>query len=253
MSQHWTGCQTDMKTEHSDTEIGRCVIRNLNTECVSMPEYFHQVYHTRVDGRLMSRKMKGLGAHGDVNKQMSLVFAREPFHVHFQAAFVHSFKFATDVERFYGQTRHYLRPMQPPLLKEQESTKYVEGGRHEQHRAFRLFNYWARQTCVHNPAAQRERYGTTHAECPPRQAASPTAEVDLQTAVVFSAWPRDSKAIAQLHELEVKLISFGIRAHVVDVLRYKGDSEEDMARAMASGAYVLPSVNQHAHAHARPC
>ena len=239
MAPHWQRCKANLKTEHSDTEIGRCVIGALNTECMTMPEYFHQVYYTRVDRRLTSRAWKGLGPNGEVNKQMKLVFAAEPFQVHFQAAFIHSFKFPADIERFYHQTKYYLRPLQPPLLTEASATKNIPVSMYEKHATYRLFNFWDRQSCVHNPVVQRQKYETKRRECSPRPT-NPvqTQAIVQQSTVIFSAWPRSKKSIAQLQKLETKLGELDIKPRIIDVLRYNHDSEEDMAKAMAGGAYV---------------
>ena len=102
-----------------------------------------------------------------LNKQTVLPFPEQPYASHFDATFVHSFKFAPDMWRFHNQILHELRPLQPRLNTFSAATAHVEGSSRKRMSEYKYHQYDNAKSCVHNPAEQMRLYLDDHPECPP--------------------------------------------------------------------------------------
>lgn len=137
---------------HSDTEIGRCVLKHTGTSCVGFKNHFHQVYNVvGQDGYIKSRILN------EKTKQSVLAFTETPYQVHWNAAFLHSFKKAADLLRFHQQMTHGLRPTLPMLALTANALNSIPGSKSYVKETVRLINHYLRHSCTNNPMLQRER------------------------------------------------------------------------------------------------
>ena len=89
-------CMATVVSNHSDTEVGRCVLRHVGVECGpgSLASFFQQVFWVRVGRGIKKFTREATG-------QMFMPFPTVPFRVHFDAAMVHSIKDPADYVRFH--------------------------------------------------------------------------------------------------------------------------------------------------------
>lgn len=145
-------CLGGTVSNHSDTEVGRCMMKYANAECTAIPgSTFKQVYYQQDGDRVYPMKLVSGG-------QMKLMFPREPKATHFNAALLHPLKRAEDFYRFHKQTMSSLRPVQVKISKNSPTDSY------------RLAMIDLRTTCVHNTQRQKERGKFVLPECQPPEA-----------------------------------------------------------------------------------
>ena len=148
---HLLECLGSAVSNHSDTEMGRCIFTHTTAECSAIRDsVFRQVYYQQEGNMVYPMKL----IHGG---QMSLKFLRVPKAIHFDSVILHPLKRAEDFYRFHKQTMSQLRPMQPSISKDSNPTSYRQAIAD------------LRQTCVHNLARQMELYGYPLRECDPPQ------------------------------------------------------------------------------------
>lgn len=92
----WASCLDSVTSNHSDTEVGRCVMRFTKAACEGHPQTFHQLYYTHKHGELFARKFTAV-------KQMIMPFPPRPFARTFDAALIHSIKNADEIVAFNAQ------------------------------------------------------------------------------------------------------------------------------------------------------
>lgn len=142
-------CLQNSASNHSDTEVGRCVLKNAKTHCESEPSFlFKQVYYQQDGDRVFGMKLVKGG-------QMKLTFPEYPKGVHFSAGLLHPLKRAEDFYRFHKQSVSGLRPVQPQISKEISD----EG-------PYRSAVAELRNTCVNNALRQLEKSSFYLKECP---------------------------------------------------------------------------------------
>lgn len=151
-------CLKNSASNHSDTEVGRCVLKNANTHCTSESSFlFKQVYYQQDGDKVFGMKLVKGG-------QMKITFPQEPKGVHFSAGLLHPLKRAEDFYRFHKQSVSWLRPVQPQISKEiSEEIPY------------RSAVSELRNTCVNNALRQLEKSSFYLKECPsPKATEDPT-------------------------------------------------------------------------------
>lgn len=171
VGQAWLSeCANSVVSNHSDTEVGRCVIEHAKVDCEDLPDRFHQVYWARVGAAIRPYTLL------KATQQIKLKFPAEPFSAQFDAAFVHSIKDPGEYRRFHRQVVQNLRPPQTPLGPEHSSVVGVSSG-DRQKKIYNSARWQLGRTCVNNPARQHDRFGTRHTECKPSAAAVEAASI----------------------------------------------------------------------------
>eukprot|EP00051_Salpingoeca_urceolata_P035814 m.31484 g.31484 ORF g.31484 m.31484 type:complete len:702 (+) comp9760_c0_seq1:455-2560(+) len=155
IGKHLMTCAGAVVSNHSDTEMGRCIHRYAGIQCLNAKNYdFKQVYYQQDGGRVFPMKLQAGG-------QMALTFPREPKHAHFAAVLVHPLKRAEDFYRFHKQSISKLRPLQPLIAKNNPQAPYQSAIED------------LKSTCVHNPVCQAETMGYELPECETPQPTGP--------------------------------------------------------------------------------
>lgn len=159
-------CLDDVQSNHSDTEVGRCMMKHGNAECIDVPGFlFKQMYYQQEGDMVYPMKQKG-------NGQMELRFPTMPKETHFAATMLHPLKRAEDFYHFRKQCISYLRPLQVQISKLSDKD------------AYRLAMNDMRTTCVHNNQLQLQMHHFPLNECgaPERQE---HPEVPLEAYVLY--------------------------------------------------------------------
>jgi hypothetical protein len=100
----WAGCLDSVTSNHSDTEVGRCVMQHTNTACEGHSQTFRQLYHSHRKGELFGRKYTA-------EKRMVMPFPPRPFARHLDSALVHSIKDADEIMSFHKQVCILYTPL----------------------------------------------------------------------------------------------------------------------------------------------
>jgi len=150
---HTSTCLKNIVSNHSDTEVGRCVLLHAKCQCEGGAGFiFKQVYYQQDGDRVFAMKLVSGG-------QMKLTFPRYPKAIHFMAGLIHPLKRAEDFYRFHKQSVSQLRPVQPQISKE-----------HSNPDSYRQALAELRTTCTNNALRQLEKSSFYLKECtPPRQ------------------------------------------------------------------------------------
>jgi hypothetical protein len=169
---HLLTCLDGVVSNHSDTEMGRCVFAYGGTECVETPGFpFRQIYYQQDESMVYPMTLVNGG-------QMKLKFMRAPKAVHFGAVALHPLKRAEDFYRFHKQTMARLRPVQPPISKKSFTV------------SMRQATNDLKTTCVNNPARQSELYDLALPECaPPPSEASLALLLCIMLVLIFQRGP----------------------------------------------------------------
>lgn len=80
----WQECLASVASNHSDTEVGRCVFRAAHIGCETRPRFFNQLYFTHSDTAI-SRPVL-------VHHQVHVSFPARPHRAHFASGFLHPLK-----------------------------------------------------------------------------------------------------------------------------------------------------------------
>eukprot|EP00042_Codosiga_hollandica_P032334 m.205794 g.205794 ORF g.205794 m.205794 type:complete len:684 (-) comp53879_c0_seq2:203-2254(-) len=146
-------CNDETVSNHSDTEVGRCIYQTSKIACTDA-EYgsFMHIYHQVFRGKVVSRSL----SHG--GQQMSRFLSRPP-HPYFLAAFLHPIKSAEEMNLFHYQSINYLRPILPPIATPHDSESVLHKNLH------RSFMNSVRQSCVHNTVYQLQATNLVLPEC----------------------------------------------------------------------------------------
>ena len=108
---HTASCNANTVSNHSDTEVGRCIHKHADADCALVKGFtFKQVYYQQDGARVFPMKLVKGG-------QMKLTFPRYPKEAHFTAAVLHPLKRTEDFYRFHKQSMSGLRPVQPQISK----------------------------------------------------------------------------------------------------------------------------------------
>eukprot|EP00039_Didymoeca_costata_P004468 m.73442 g.73442 ORF g.73442 m.73442 type:complete len:664 (-) comp12415_c0_seq2:98-2089(-) len=179
-------CLAKCVSNHSDTEVGRCVLQHTNVHCDGIKGFpFKQLYYQQVGERVLSMKLSRGG-------QMKIQFPRFPKGVHFKAGLLHPLKQAEDFYRFHKQSKSYLRPIQPQISMEFSDKTLYKSALNE-----------LQGTCVNNALRQLEKSSYYLSECP-----SPNAEeqtlVPSQALVLTQEGARSTgtEAILRSHDIQ---------------------------------------------------
>eukprot|EP00045_Choanoeca_perplexa_P015604 m.198226 g.198226 ORF g.198226 m.198226 type:complete len:653 (+) comp17038_c0_seq1:179-2137(+) len=150
-------CLSNVASDHSDTEIGRCIFERLpTTECELVSGFdFRQVYYQQDDDKVFPMKLIK-------NGQMKLEFFEQPKGPHFAAVVTHPLKRAEDFYRFHKQMASYLRPLQPAVSSEGSDPGSIKQASAD-----------LRTTCVNNPLRQHQKHKLKLPECSTPRAQAP--------------------------------------------------------------------------------
>eukprot|EP00054_Salpingoeca_dolichothecata_P029141 m.226792 g.226792 ORF g.226792 m.226792 type:complete len:756 (-) comp26406_c0_seq1:246-2513(-) len=147
IGEHLGDCLADVRSNHSDTEVGRCIFKHAGSECQAIPRFpFKQVYYQQIGNQVFPMKLIAGG-------QMHLAFPTEPKETHFSAVIVHPLKQAEDFYRFHKQTMSSLRPVQQQISMDSAQAPY------------RQAVLDLRTTCVNNRRRQIEASHFALREC----------------------------------------------------------------------------------------
>lgn len=206
---HLMTCLAGAVSNHSDTEMGRCIFSHTKTQCRALPKYvFRQVYYQQENGMVYPMKLIRGG-------QMSLKFLRMPKATHFDSVILHPLKRAEDFYRFHKQTMSRLRPSQPQISQESNAVSYRQAVKDLE------------STCVNSATRQRELFKFALPECPP-----PEKQVEpVFPTQAYVLTPADMDGQMQFERLQYSLQSHGITATRVSIVP---DSKADYYRAMYS-------------------
>jgi hypothetical protein len=146
---HLMTCLGNAVSNHSDTEMGRCIFSHTKTQCRAVNKYvFRQVYYQQENSMVFPMKLIRGG-------QMSLKFLRMPKATHFDSVILHPLKRAEDFYRFHKQTMSRLRPSQPKISPESNAVSYRQAVKDLE------------TTCVNSATRQRELFSFALPECTP--------------------------------------------------------------------------------------
>jgi len=201
---HTSVCLSNSVSNHSDTEVGRCVQKHTNADCEASPAFaFKQVYYQQDGDRVFPMKLVKGG-------QMKLTFPEYPKSVHFSSGLLHPLKRAEDFYRFHKQAISHLRPIQPQIAKETSDPN-----------SYRQAVAELRQTCVNNALRQLEKSSFYLKECP-----TPVAEEQPVVPAEAYVLTRDIPEAAEaFHETEGVLAQNDIKAVKVLVSGWRGEKD----------------------------
>ena len=150
-------CFNNLMTNHSDTELARCIYAHSNVECTESPIPFLPVYYRNDRGVIMGRNFQK-------TMQMSLDFHDTPPTSYFKTPLIHPLKKPEFFLRFHEQLVKYLRPPQDGVRQRGETAS--------------PFDYASavadmKTSCVNNPVRQLQSKGVFFPECP-----SPRADLE---------------------------------------------------------------------------
>eukprot|EP00123_Amoebidium_parasiticum_P015003 comp22737_c0_seq1/m.35426 comp22737_c0_seq1/g.35426 ORF comp22737_c0_seq1/g.35426 comp22737_c0_seq1/m.35426 type:complete len:695 (-) comp22737_c0_seq1:363-2447(-) len=96
-------CVDNVKSNHSDTEMGRCVHRHMRVGCRYSPVPVTNMYWHIPDGSIH-------GMEWNENKQLAMDFPTAPPTSTFESVFVHPFKSIESLTLFHRQSKFNMRP-----------------------------------------------------------------------------------------------------------------------------------------------
>eukprot|EP00730_Choanoeca_flexa_P011991 TRINITY_DN3011_c0_g1_i1.p1 TRINITY_DN3011_c0_g1~~TRINITY_DN3011_c0_g1_i1.p1 ORF type:complete len:650 (+),score=143.96 TRINITY_DN3011_c0_g1_i1:180-2129(+) len=216
-------CLSRVASDHSDTEIGRCIFDALpDTECESVPNMeFRQVYYQQDGDKVMPMKLVK-------NGQMKLEFFEQPKGPHFAAVVTHPLKRAEDFYRFHKQMSSGLRPLQPAISSQGSDPNSIKQAAADLH-----------TTCVNNPVQQQERYNLKLPECASPRAQTP-AVMPNPAYVLSTAGERDEGY------QEIKAV---LSDHGIDAIHVHVDAELDTPEHTSAYNKAMQGIFRNATLH----
>lgn len=150
---HVEQCRRQAVSDHSDTELGRCVHQFARVQCrgVVPAHKIRPLFASRKNGEVFPMVLQG--------GRIRIPFPKTPSEFDFRAALIHPLKQPEEFYLFHKQCIKRLRPPQQPLITTgipSELSKYYNAANNE-----------LRATCVNNPNYQIYKYGTAMHACPP--------------------------------------------------------------------------------------
>lgn len=148
---HLRDCVVDVRSNHSDTEVGRCVYKFAGEVCRESQSFLvtHVYYQQNpTTGEVAPNSRNAAG-------QTLQEFLPNPKGIHFRSGVIHPIKSSAALYRFHQQSTSHLRPPQPLATGPKEHWYYKN-----------LALADTKRSCVHNPAFQLYRFKYPLPECP---------------------------------------------------------------------------------------